>query len=44
MLSNTQLDIIHQRQKLTMSLTIIALLLTSTMLIIVQDLSAEELT
>jgi hypothetical protein len=42
MLSNTQLDIIHQRQKLTMSLTIIALLLTSTMLIIVQDLSAEE--
>ena len=42
MLSSTQLDTIHQRQKLTMSLTIIGLLLASTMLIVVQDFSFEE--
>ena len=44
MLSKTQLETISRRQKLTMSLTIIILMLTSTMLAIVQDLSAEETT
>ena len=44
MLSKTQLKTITQRQKLTMSMTIIILMLTSTMLGIVQDLSADETT
>ena len=44
MLSKTQLENISQRQKLTMSITIIVLMLTSTMLVLVQDLSTEETT
>ncbi|MEZ8000990.1 MAG: DUF4129 domain-containing protein [Candidatus Poseidoniaceae archaeon] len=42
MLSKSHLETISQRQKLTMSMTIIILMLTSTMLAIVQDFSAEE--
>ena len=44
MLSKTHLETISHRQKLTMSMTIIILMLTSTMLAIVQDFSAEETT
>ena len=44
MLSKTQLETISQRQKLTMSLTIVILMVTSTMLVLVQDLSSEEIT
>ena len=44
MLSKTQLENISQRQKLTMSLTIVILMVTSTMLVLVQDLSSEEIT
>ena len=42
MLSKKHLETISHRQKLTMSLTIIILMLTSTMLALVQDFSSEE--
>jgi len=44
MLSKTHLETISHRQKLTMSMTISILMLTSTMLASVQDFSAEETT
>ena len=42
MLSKNHLETISHRQKITMSMTIIILMLTSTMLALVQDLSSEE--
>jgi hypothetical protein len=42
MLSKNHLETISHRQKLTMSMTIIILMLTSTMLALVQDFSSEE--
>ena len=42
MLSNVQKETLQNRQKLSMSLTIVFLMLTSTLLAVVQDFSAEE--
>ena len=42
MLSKTQIEKIGQRQKISMSMIIIVLMLTSTMLAIVQDFSSQE--
>ena len=42
MLSKNHLETISHRQKITMSMTIIILMLTSTMLALVQDFSSEE--
>ena len=42
MLSNIQNETLQNRQKLSMSLTIVFLMLTSTLLAVVQDFSADE--
>ena len=42
MLSNVQKETLQNRQKLSMSLTIVFLMLTSTLLAVVQDFSAED--
>ena len=42
MLSNVQNETLQNRQKLSMSLTIVFLMLTSTLLAVVQDFSADE--
>ena len=42
MLSNVHKETLQNRQKLSMSLTIVFLMLTSTLLAVVQDFSAED--